>query len=112
MEQVYAPAILEPTRDDDYAWRIGTLLIDTGRPEAALRVYSRLVEHYRERGDRANLPGALNNQGAILKGRGDLDGAMALHKEEERLCRELGDKDGLQASLGNQANILAVRGDL
>jgi tetratricopeptide (TPR) repeat protein len=48
----------------------------------------------------------------ILQDRGDLDGAMALHKEEERICRELGDKDGLSTSLGNQALILSDREDL
>jgi tetratricopeptide (TPR) repeat protein len=48
----------------------------------------------------------------ILQDRGELDGAMALHKEQERICRELGIKAGLQASLGNQANILYARGDL
>jgi len=48
----------------------------------------------------------------ILKARGDLDGAMRLHQEEERLCRELGNKDGLSRTLGNQALILKARGDL
>ncbi|MDD5189217.1 MAG: tetratricopeptide repeat protein, partial [Methanoregula sp.] len=42
----------------------------------------------------------------------DLDGAMKLHKEEERICRELGNINGLQACLGNQALILKARGDL
>ncbi len=112
MEQVYAPVILEPTRDDNHAWRIGSLLNDTGKPEAALCVRARLVEHYREQGDDANLQAALGGQAVILRIRGDLDGAMALHKEEERLCRELGNKDGLQRTLGNQALILYDRGDL
>ena len=39
----------------------------------------------------------LGNQAVILHTRGDLDGAMARHKEEERICRELGNKDGLQS---------------
>jgi len=43
---------------------------------------------------------------------GDLDRAMALHKEEERLCRQSGNRDGLQRTLGNQALILHDRGDL
>jgi tetratricopeptide (TPR) repeat protein len=88
------------------------LLDDTGKPEAALRVRAHLVEHYREQGDRANLQAALGNQALILYARGDLDGAMVLHKEEERLCRELGNKDGLQRTLCNQASILYARGDL
>jgi hypothetical protein len=51
-------------------------------------------------------------QALILYARGELDGAMELHQEEERICRELGNKDGLQASLGNQALTLKARGDL
>ena len=35
----------------------------------------------------------LGNQALILQDRGDLDGAMALQKEQERICRELGNKD-------------------
>jgi tetratricopeptide (TPR) repeat protein len=112
MERVYESVMQNPTRDAYHAWRIGMLLADTGKPEAALRLRAGLVDHYRARGDRASLQGALGNQALILKARGDLDGAMALHKEEERICRELGNKDGLQFSLGNQAAILYVRGDL
>jgi hypothetical protein len=51
-------------------------------------------------------------QANILYSRGDLDGAMALPKESERLCRELGNKRGLGISLGNQALIFIARGDL
>jgi nephrocystin-3 len=112
MEQVYGSVIERPARDPDYARLIGVLLGNTGKPEAALRVRAHLVEHYREQGDRAHLQGALGNQAVTLNALGDLDGAMALHKEEERLCRELGNKDGLQRSLGNQAIILYSRGDL
>lgn len=53
------------------------------------------------------LPG---NQALILKARGDLDGAMALHKEEERICRQLGNVGGLAISLVNQALVLRQMG--
>ncbi len=112
MERVYDPVIQGPIADYDYAWRIGLLLVDTGKPEAGLRIQAGLVEHYRAAGDRANLQASLGCQGLILFDRGDLDGAMALHEEEERICLELGSKAGLQASLGSQANILYARGDL
>jgi len=39
-------------------------------------------------------------------------GAMALHKEAERICRHLGNLDGLQRTLGNQANILYACSDM
>ena len=41
----------------------------------------------------------------------DLDGAMELLKEGERIWRELGNLDGLQASLGGQANVLSDCGN-
>ncbi len=46
------------------------------------------------------------SQGLILKDRGDLDGAMALHKEQERICREPGIPQSLVYSLTNQAILL------
>jgi tetratricopeptide (TPR) repeat protein len=54
----------------------------------------------------------MGNQANILYARGQLDQAMALHKEEERICRQLGNLDSLQTSLGNQAFILKARGQL
>ena len=112
MEQVYAVVIKQPTRDSYHASRIGALLADTGKLEAASRVRACLLEHYREHGDRARLQGALGAQALILYARGDLDGAMALHQEQEQLCRELHNNNGLQVTLGNQALILFTRGDL
>jgi hypothetical protein len=37
----------------------------------------------------------------------NLDGAMALYKEQERICKELGNKNGLSISLCNQAILLS-----
>ena len=52
---------------------------------------------------------SLGNQAVNLYARGDLDGATALLKEEERICRQLGDLAGLAASLDNQAFISSTR---
>jgi hypothetical protein len=38
--------------------------------------------------------------------RGDIEGALALHKEQERLCRELGSQEALSIALACEANIL------
>ena len=65
-----------------------------------------------ELGDLDGLQRTVGNQAAVLYARGDLDGAMALWKVQERTCRELGNKDGLQLTLGNQASILKARGEL
>jgi len=67
MEQVYAAVIEQPARDIEHAWGIGMLLGDTGKPEAALRIRARLVEQYREHGDRVHLQGALGNLAVILQ---------------------------------------------
>jgi tetratricopeptide (TPR) repeat protein len=112
MEQVYESAIQDPTRDADHAWRIGILLADTGKPEAALRLCARLVDHYQTRGDCEKLQAALGGQAQLFQAQGDLDGAMALLKKKEQICRELGNKHGLATSLGNQALILLDLGDL
>ena len=105
--------VIQGTREaDEFAWEVGLLLGDMGHPEKALGISQRLVERFRTAGDLANLQASLGNQAVILKARGQLDEAMALHKEQERICRQLGNLDGLQASLGNQALILDDRGQL
>jgi len=42
-------------------------------------------------------------------GKGELDGAMRFHQEEERICREVGYVQGIAISLANQAVLLASR---
>jgi hypothetical protein len=61
----------------------------------------------RELGNVDGLQYSLGGQALILKARGDLDGAMALHKEQERICRELGSVEHLAYSSINQALILS-----
>jgi tetratricopeptide (TPR) repeat protein len=100
------------TLDSTILWIIGFLLGDTGNPKEASKIREYLIKHFRESGDKYNLSAALGNQGNILYSRGDLDSAMALYKEQQRICEELGDKAGLSRSLGNQGNILYSRGDL
>jgi tetratricopeptide (TPR) repeat protein len=110
--ETYRAVIDDPGTDLGNAWIVGMLLADTGHPGEALRVRALLVDHYRQTGDQANLAMALGGQALILQDGGDLDGAIALHKEQERICRGLGNKDGLPISLSNQALILYARGDL
>jgi tetratricopeptide (TPR) repeat protein len=98
--------------DQDHLWRFSSLLDDTGHPEESLRIQNAIAAHSKSTNDLATLQASLGNQTVILRKRGDLDGAMTLHKEKERICRQLGNLDGLQAPLGNQAVILQERGDL
>lgn len=96
-----------------FLWAEAQLLDDTGHREEALAVRVHMEEYFRQTGDSPILLSAcLGGKAVLLKARGDLDGAMASHQEEERLCRELGNNDGLQACLGNQALILQDWGNL
>lgn len=54
----------------------------------------------------------LCNLAIVLQRRGDIDGAIALLKEQEQTCRQLQDMNGLQACLGNLAVNLHIRGDM
>jgi tetratricopeptide (TPR) repeat protein len=53
-----------------------------------------------------------NELAYLYQSLGDIDRAMALLKEQERIARQLGNLNDLQTSLGNQALILKARGDL
>jgi tetratricopeptide (TPR) repeat protein len=108
----YQPVIQNPDKNQDVVKCVSFLLGDTGYTQEALNLRAHLVEYYRQTDDKANLEASLGDQANILFDRGDLDGALELHKKEQAICRELGDMDGLSASLGNQALILQARGDL
>lgn len=110
--EAYRTVLDAPTEDPQVAWCVAMLLADTGHTEDAFSVRTRLVTHFREIGDLVGLRAALGAKAVTLKARGELDEAMRLHREQERLCRMAGDNGGLQVSIGNQANILKVRGAL
>jgi nephrocystin-3 len=114
LANAYRAAVEDPENESDkgHLRILSHLLAAMGHPEEALRLRAALVEQFRATGDMKNLARSLGNQAMTLKARGDLDGAMALLKEEERICRQLGDSEGLQRSLHNQANIFSERGDL
>jgi len=102
----------EVEADKNHVLRLSLLLADTGHPEEALRLRSMLVQHFRDTGDSNNLQATLGNQANILYSRGDLDAAMALYKEAERICRQLDDLDGIASSLCGQALIMRAHRDL
>jgi hypothetical protein len=57
-------------------------------------------------GGPAGLQASLGEPGVIRRARGDLDGALALLKEWERICRELGNPEGVAIALVNQAALV------
>ena len=95
-----------------YIRAVAMLFKKMGHPGDALRIQQYLIENYRQAGDFEELHSILGDQANIFHGQGDLQSAMALHKEQEDICRELGDKQGLANSLGDQGNLLASTGEL
>ena len=114
MVDAYREQIERPSAENDkqHLFCLSVLMHDAGHPEEAFRILSALADHERAAGDSINLQSTLGNQALILRARGDLDGAMALHQGADRIYRQLGNLDGLSISLGNQASILQARGDL
>jgi tetratricopeptide (TPR) repeat protein len=110
--RAYEPIVKERGSSGVVESVVASLLDGTGHPHEAFILRERSVERYRRAGDLENLQRSLGNQALILRRRGRLEEALALHKEEEWICRGLGDVDSLQRSLGNQALILQDWGRL
>jgi len=56
------------------------------RQQAALRIRSGLVKHFRETSDRFSLQAALGDYASILELREDLKSALPLYREQELLA--------------------------
>jgi tetratricopeptide (TPR) repeat protein len=107
----YQPVIESPQQYLSYCLAIELLLDSNGHSVEASALLQKIIPIFRKEGDLHNLQAALGNQALILKARGDLDGAMRLHNEEEQICKELGDQNGLQACLGNKGLVLLQHND-
>ncbi|MCX6055280.1 MAG: DUF4062 domain-containing protein [Chloroflexi bacterium] len=112
MVDAYRKVIDHPSHYQEVEWNICILLKDTGHPEEALSMNTGLVDYFRRYSDQENLLIALSIRGQILRHGDNLDGVLALHKEEERISREVGDAVGLAGSIGNQGLVMQIRGDL
>jgi hypothetical protein len=106
MVDAYRPVLDSPEDQTIFLLNaLGLLFIDTCHPAEAEKLFKTVSSKSQDDPDVFHV--SLGNQALILQDRGDLDGAMKLHKEEERICREVGNVNGLQRSLGNQALILS-----
>jgi tetratricopeptide (TPR) repeat protein len=101
----------EAETDKDFLALLATLLNQNGYPDAALHMLRHLDDHFRGNLKLDALTRVWGEQAAILRSRGDLDKAMAVCKEEERISRRVGNLDVLQSALFGQALILRDRGD-
>ena len=112
MLQAYQPALDQPAAHRPHLWTVAKLLEQTGHTSEALGLWGHLANMYRDLRDAPNLQAVLGNRALLLKARGELDKALAVHLEEQRICLELGKVGEFHVSRGNEARILQVRGDL
>ena len=76
-------------------------------------MFEEQVNISRNLGDMNELQLALNNVGCAFQGLGDMDKAMATHKEQEAVSRKYNLPYGIALSLFNQADILKkTKGDI
>lgn len=101
---------------DTYAGNI-TLASNLDVHEKRFRI-AELEQRIRDAGDepadriREHILVWRNELAYLYRSLGDLDAAIALLEENERICRQSDDFDGLSTSLGNQAVILNACGNL
>jgi tetratricopeptide (TPR) repeat protein len=91
---------------------IFSLLEQTGHPREALAISAHFVGKARQTGANDCLQHWLARQARIVCDLGDLDTALRLYDEAERLCRRSGNLEGLTICRLGKASILRTRGDL
>ncbi|HUL62846.1 MAG TPA: TIR domain-containing protein, partial [Methanocella sp.] len=107
----YAPILAEPARYGDQSVGAASLLFNTSHFGEAGVLYDHLIGYYRGRDDLWSLKESYEKMGLILTYKNEIDGALKMLKEEERLCRQLGDSFGLYDCLAHQAVPLYSKGD-
>ena len=108
----YQNVLQSPEKYLDYVWDVGILMADFGHIHEALLLREVLIEHFRQTGDWGKLAASIGMHANALYARGDLNGALSYHQEEEKICRDLELGGGLAISLVNQAVIHFDRGHL
>ena len=112
-------AYLEPLLNEiPFSWNvtevrcIAQLLDDTGHRRVSLPLKMFLVTHDRLLGNPYNLESELASLSKTLILQNDIDGALPLIEERQKLCTELGITFGLVDSLGDLGVVYDLRGDL
>ena len=108
----YHKVMEAPGEHHDHVWDVARLLADMGHPRESLALSDYLTDHFRDSGNWGLLAASIGSQANLLYARGELDEALALHREGGRLCREMRLEGGLALSLVNQGAVLFDRGQL
>ena len=107
----YKPVLAEPGKYGDKSSGVAYLLFNTSHFGEAGILYDHLISLYRDRDDLWSLKESYEKMGLVLTYRNDIEGALKMLKEEERLCRQLNDSFGLYDCLAHQAVPLYSVGD-
>jgi len=103
-------------RDATAAFRAATVMgaacARLGRTEEAHRWFRQAVDLAQKTGDPLDAASALDNLGLMLRGAGDLEGALGLYRKALLKHREAGDAGGAALCLNNEAVIHIMRRDL
>ena len=110
-EAKFATAILkQPAAEDLLSY--GRFLKRVGRLEQAQVMFSEARRIAIASHDERSLATAYGHLGIVMKTRGDLDGAEAMHRKSLEIEEKLGRLEGTANQYGNLGNVMQSRGDL
>lgn len=116
MIRAYEPVFKAGEKYVDLVALIEALLDNAGHLGESVGLWQQLLASIKDTGNLDQLQGVLGNAGVALYESGEIEGAMQLYQEQERVCRKMGLRRGgafgLQASLGNQAEVHLMRGEM
>jgi tetratricopeptide (TPR) repeat protein len=113
MVMTYGKMIEHPESEPDkgYLQLLVSLLENTSHLAEAFRVCQHLAKHYQNNVEWDKFPTMIGGLANILRLQGELERAMELHKESERISRRAGNLRILVSALLGQSLILWDRGD-
>lgn len=112
LPDAYCQLLERPAQNQGALSSVALLMQNMGYLDQALTLQDFLVQHYRQAQDRRALAPALGNAAISHVGKGDLQEALDLFREEASLCHDQGDERGWARALFNQANVLRSIGEL
>ena len=112
MREAYRPVLDKPAQHHEYTWNVAALLASFGHISEALTLRRYLIDYYRRGRDYNGLQSALTATALLHKDLGEMDEAVKLLEEQEKLCRDMGYTKWLSRSLVVHGMILYDRGYL